>query len=92
MKTPKVFEIVCGRFIQDVELIVSSEDDLVSFVTEALERKERSDLKLYLDELLSGKYSDDELLSIWHSTSASIYFKDAADLRLILNKMRQKVS
>ena len=92
MKTPRVFDVVCGRFIQDVELIVLSEDDLISFATETLGKNERSDLKLYLDELLSGKYSDEKLLSIWHSTPASIYFKKAADLRLILNKMREKIS
>ncbi len=46
----------------------------------------------YLDDLLSGRYSEEEIQAIWHKMPADIYFTEARGtvkvLRLVRNLLK----
>lgn len=42
----------------------------------------------YLDDLLSGRYSDEEIPAIWHRMPADIYFTDARGAVKVLSLVR----
>jgi len=42
----------------------------------------------YLDDLLSGRYSDEEIQAIWHRMPADIYFTDALGAVKVLSLVR----
>jgi len=42
----------------------------------------------YLDDLLSGRYSDEEIQAIWHRMPADIYFTDARGAVKVLSLVR----
>lgn len=42
----------------------------------------------YLDDLLSGRYSDDEIQAIWHKMPADIYFTEASGTVKVLSLVR----
>lgn len=43
----------------------------------------------YLDDLLSGRYSDDEIQAIWHKMPADVYFTEGGGARKVLNVVRE---
>lgn len=91
MKIPQVFNDVSRRFCQDIDVIISTEDELVTFALEGAKKSDLPVLKVFLDNLLSGETADDELQRIWYASRAEIYFQNVDHLKLILSKMRDRI-
>jgi hypothetical protein len=50
--------------------------------------QERPAIKAFLDELLSGRYSDDQLRDIWWSLPSDVVFYEGKDVAAFLNLLR----
>ena len=63
MDAPAEFTKVCRNLVQGLE--ISSAQELVQIALLDIGPQERPAIKAFLDELLSGRYSDDQLRDIW---------------------------
>ena len=64
------------------------EATLIEFAITNTAAGNRSVIKGYLDELLVGQYSNEDLQRIWFDTGAGLYFPEGSELRLMLKMMR----
>ena len=63
---PEEFQKMCMRLCQDeVQPRFSSQEDIINFIIEDLDSRERKVNKAYLDALLALNLSDRELLRVW---------------------------
>ncbi|MBU1212967.1 MAG: hypothetical protein KJ587_17105 [Alphaproteobacteria bacterium] len=92
MKIPKEINDVCRNFHQDIHLHTKTLDDMVEFATNGIGDTERKIVAAYLDEILSDRFSDDDLKDIWYKTPADVYFPEGGHLRQLLEKMREALS
>jgi len=81
------FPKLCKQFHQDIGLVASSSEDLMSVLMQALSASERLQLKDELNELLSSEFSDQQLLDVWSASPAQVFFKNAQDLRSMLSQV-----
>lgn len=75
MKTPKIpeeFNAFMMRFYQGATWDFSSEEELIDWALELLGDNERPIAKANLDELLSGKYNEEDLRAMWRSSKADL--------------------
>ena len=68
MTIPEAFIKISNMFHQDLDLIFESVDEAVLASVSELTAEERLVAKNYLDELLSGNYTDEQLADIWDRT------------------------
>jgi hypothetical protein len=67
---PDAFYEISNTFHQDTHLIYKTLDEAIRASIKYLTQEERQIAKNYLDELLSGKYNDEQLAAIWEKTDA----------------------
>jgi hypothetical protein len=72
MHIPEEFVTLTAFFHQDFDLIFPDGEGLIEDAINHTPAEQRSVIKEYLDHLLSGKYSENELRLIWKSTRAEI--------------------
>jgi hypothetical protein len=89
MLIPDDFNKICRNFHQDVHLEFSSPEEMIRSAADELDGKQSNAVKSFLDELLSGRYDDDELQKMWFNTAADIYFPEPGELRAFLKRMRE---
>jgi hypothetical protein len=89
MDIPDEFKKVCRNLVQGLE--VSSAQDLIQASLIGIEPHERPSIKAFLDELLSGRYSDDQLKDIWWSMPSDIVFHEGKGVVAFLNLLRDEV-
>jgi hypothetical protein len=53
--------------------------------------QERPAIKAFLDELLSGRYGDDQLRDIWWSMPSDVVFYEGKDVATFLKMLRDAV-
>jgi len=75
MDTPRAFHKFSGFFYPRGYEDYASVDEWIAHNIEVLPIQEKVDLKRFLDELLSGRYSDEELADVWGSTSPVYEFR-----------------
>lgn len=88
MEIPKAFDKVTLWFHQDFDIIETPMPEYITTPISQLDQAERRELKLFLDELLSGRHGVEELQRIWFESSADIHFHSDEGLREILRMMR----
>ncbi|HEY8161304.1 MAG TPA: hypothetical protein VIF34_03425 [Methylocystis sp.] len=71
MKIPEVFDSrIRAHFHQDTFLLYRTLEDAINDSIDGLEGKKAHVILEFLDEALSGKYSDVDLATIWNRTGA----------------------
>lgn len=75
MNIPNEFKKVCQNLVQGLE--VSSPEELVQVSLIGIEVGDYPLIRAFLDELLSGRYSDDQLKEIWWSMPSDMVFHES---------------
>jgi hypothetical protein len=91
VQAPEAFMKLCQRFYQDVGDDHPTLDAMANFGVRGISPEDRKVVAAFLDDLLIGHVSEDELKAIWWSTPADVYFKDGAELHSFLKIMRGKL-
>jgi hypothetical protein len=87
MDTPRAFHKFSGFFYPRGYEEFASEDEWIAHNFNVLSAQERAILKQFLDELLSGPYSDADLADIWASTTPTYDFRRGGH-RVFFKKVR----
>jgi hypothetical protein len=88
---PDEFKKACRNLAQGLSDERPSLEHLVEIALIGIEYHERPAIKAFLDELLDGRHSTEQLREFWWSTPADIYFHDAQDLLKFLMLLRGAV-
>lgn len=88
---PDEFKKACRNLGQDLSYEKPTQALMAQIALIGIEQKERLIIKAFLDELLSGRYTADQLKEVWWSTPADIYFHEGQDLITFLTLMRDEV-
>lgn len=81
-----------GRwFLQDIDRIAPTQEQLYDFVLKPFKGEERVRLRSFIDRALDRSVSDGELIQLWQSTDADIYFHTADGLRTMLRGARDRL-
>lgn len=89
MHVPDEFRSMAERFHQDVFAVTDGLPDLAGYVVEQLTERQKKNLRIYLSEIISHRYSDEQLQNIWDGTSAEVGFSEG--LREILTIIRDHI-
>jgi hypothetical protein len=69
MKIPPAFDKLSNMFHQDWDIVFNSLDEAISESARPLTRDEKTAAKEFLDQILTGRYSDADLAEMWNETS-----------------------
>ena len=72
--------------------MVSTPEQLTQVALLGIEPRERPAIKAFIDELLSGRYSDDQLKSIWWSMPSDIVFHEGQSVVVFLTMLRAEIA
>jgi hypothetical protein len=89
---PEEFKKVCRNLVQGLDLVVSTPEQLMQVALLGIAPHERRPIKAFLDELLSGRYSDEQLKDIWWSMPADLVFHEGEDVAAFLTMLRNAVA
>ena len=92
MKIPEAFHQLTGTFDPDLRDDVPEGEDLITYGLGLITARDRSDVKKFLNKILDGNLTDKELADIWLRASSRTAFHNEADYRVVLEKIRQKLS
>ena len=90
VSAPEEFKKVCRNLVQGLE--VSTPGELMQVALLEIAPHERPVIKAFVDELLSGRYSDDQLKDIWWSMPSDIVFHEGRGVVAFLTLLRAEVS
>ena len=89
MTMPRAFKTFAMGFPQDIDVSPPiSFGDMVGAAVTGVDQDEFGSLKIYLDELLSGRYSMEQLREIWDASPSNIYFHQGEELLKVLTCAR----
>ena len=91
MRVPVQFEKIFGLFHQDFDLLYPSLEKGVETIVDWLRLKGNLAAKAYIDDLIYGDYSDDQLKGLWNHSTAEIRFKNGDQVRNVLKLLRSKM-
>lgn len=77
MPIPPDFEAFCATFDQDVLRNFTTSEDMIARAVRMTTPAQAYSIRTYLDELLDGSHSVDELHDVWRNTPAQIDIFDA---------------
>jgi len=92
ISAPEEFKKVCRNLMQGLDLVVSTPEQLMQVALFGIEPRERPAIKAFIDELLSGRYSDEQLKDIWWSMPADIVFYEGKAVVAFLTMLRTEVT
>jgi hypothetical protein len=75
-------------FHQDMFEVAHSAEEIAEQALGFLGPNDAPPVIAFLDDLLSGRYSDEEVQKIWHEMPADIYFDDARGTIKVLGLVR----
>ena len=87
MKTPEEFKELCQWFYQGSRDEFVGHEEWIAHAVASVHGEKRV-IKEFLDELLSGRYSDDEIAQVWNSTHADYDFSRGSH-RVFLTQIRR---
>src|SRR2546430_4609621 len=90
MDIPKDFIQLCNIFYPGIFDEYSTEEECIADIVLGCSDKRKQVIKKFLDQLLSGRYSDAELARIWLSTNPSYDFSEGGH-RIFLTKIRDMI-
>ncbi len=86
--TPPAFKRMCQNFGPDLAEIVSSWEDVTLLALHNLEISEARSLVPFIEGLLGGRYSDEDLREFWWSMPVTTVFDSGDDVRRLLSRVR----
>lgn len=90
MDVPEEFHQLAGLFYPHSHEEYFSEKEWIAGTLAGFRGEDKKVIKAFLDELLSGRYSDAELERIWKSTSPTYGFRPGGH-RIFLTKIRDAI-
>lgn len=87
---PEVKKLFRG-FHQGIESCASNPEELAMCALGFLEPQDAEIVKAFLDDLLSGKFSPEQVQKIWQDSPADVYFLDAKDSVAVLRLVRDAI-
>lgn len=88
---PLPFIAVCRSFHVDIGRLCPTFESMAAFALQGVEGADRDTLAEYLDGLLSGDYTPDELKELWNSSGADVFIPDVKNLIALFTAMRQEL-
>ena len=88
---PTAFLRVCRQFHLDIGVLCPTFELMAAFALQRVEEAERVTLAEYIDRLLSGEYTDDELRELWNSSGADVFVPDVQNLKALLAEMGRQL-
>ena len=92
ISAPEEFKKVCRNLLQGLDLVVSTPEQLMQLALLGIEPQERPVIKAFVDELLSGRFTEDQLKEIWWSMPADIVFHEGKAVVTFLTMLRNEVA
>jgi hypothetical protein len=88
---PDEFKKACRNLGQDLAYEKPTQVVMAKIALVGVGRSERLVIKTFLDTLLSGPYTPEELKEFWWSMPADIYFHEGGDLIKFLKMLRDEI-
>ena len=82
MQVPDEFKPIFRRFDQSISYLYPSFEEAVASIVNVHDAKLKARFASYLDELISGSYSLDELDSVWKNSSAEVFISGGGALQI----------
>lgn len=79
------------RFIQDINWIAPTDEEMYDFVLSDIVVEERERLREFIGRALQDDVPDDGLMRLWDSVDADIYFFTVQNLRGMLRGARDRL-
>lgn len=83
---------MCQNFGPDLAEFVSSWEDLTLLALHNLDISEARALAPFVEELLGGRYSDEDLKKFWWTMPVTTVFDSGDDVRQLLNRILEALS
>lgn len=92
MIVPQEFRKLCLRVSVDVlPLVADTPEEMIEFVVDGTTVAEARTIISFLDDVLSGRHSDDAIELMWAKTPTGAFFGDADQLKLFLTMVRERL-
>lgn len=88
MQIPKSMITLAGAFHQDLLLIADTPDGIANYAVGHLSPEEASEALAFLEKLLDGTYSRDEIKSVWNAMPVDVRIDDGAGVQALLEHVR----
>jgi hypothetical protein len=88
---PQSFTRVCRQFHVDIEVMCPTFEEMAKFALDGVEGEERQQLAEFLDHLLTGAYTPEELEELWNSSGADVFIPDVKNLTALFTAMRREL-
>jgi hypothetical protein len=77
MTVPSEFETFCRAFHQDIFILHPKVEDAVRVALMSLDDRQKRSLRDFLVELVSDKFSDEDLRVLWSNSGADFHLRGA---------------
>lgn len=92
MNIPDEFHRFCLYIHQESAYVYGPDpQDWIEGALAGMSAEQRTTLRAYVDHLLSGPYTEQELQAIWSDTDAEMGFRDERSLRNFLGLIRDTI-
>jgi hypothetical protein len=88
---PGPFIRACRQFHVNIGVLCPTFESMAAFALQGVGGSDRDMLAGYLDRLLSGDYTDDELKELWNSSGADVFIPDVKNLIALFTEMRRQL-
>lgn len=82
----------CKNYFARFYELYSSSDEAAALGLGALTEEQQKQLAPILDEVTSERYSADDLVRLWMSSPADVWFSNGEQIRELLKMARRKIS
>ena len=81
----------CGQYFVRFYEVYTTLDEVAEIGLCGVTKEERKELALVLDEVTSSHYSADDLVKLWNSSPADVWFRDGEEVRMIFKHARNMI-
>lgn len=89
MQTPVEFRKACRNLCQGFDEFIQSQDDLARHFLIGADAAAKVVIRRYIDDLLAGPISDEELSQLWNSMPSDALVGNGTEVRRLLEIIRQ---
>jgi hypothetical protein len=91
---PEEFNTIVEFLVPDIQYLYPNVEDLFDTRLQEMTTAQRNIVKNYLDELLSGKYQEEDLRVMWRASEARLlpFWGDEGSCAEFLKIMRSRVA
>lgn len=89
---PPAFKLMCQNFGPNLGDFVASWEDMVQLALHNLDIGDAKTLVPFIDELLSGPYSDHDLREFWWTMPVTTVFETGDQVRTLLTRIRETLA